>query len=81
MEKEAKDRSLEIDRGRIAALENDLEDAQIERKLAETRADAELKKLHEDAHGQKQLFAVRELELKNEISILESRVEAMRSRA
>jgi myosin heavy subunit len=80
VEKEAKEKANEVDKGRIAALENEVEDAQIERKLAEDRATAEIKKLKEDAEGQKQRFDVRELELKNEIASLESRLEAMRSR-
>ena len=80
-EKEAKEKAGEVDKGRIAALENEVEDAQIERKLAEDRATAEIKKMKEDAEGQKQRFSVRELELKNEIAGLESRLEAMRSRA
>ncbi|KAF2486933.1 TATA element modulatory factor 1 TATA binding-domain-containing protein [Neohortaea acidophila] len=81
VERDAKEKVNEADKGRIATLENDLEDAQIERKLAETRAEAEVKKIREDLEGQKQRFSVRELELKNEMSSLETRVEAMRSRA
>ena len=80
-EKEAKEKASEVDKGRMAALENEVEDAQIERKLAEDRAAAEIKKMKEDAEGLKQRFSVRELELKNEIAGLESRLEAMRSRA
>lgn len=80
-EKDAKEKASEVDKGRIAALENEVEDAQIERKLGEDRAAAEIKRLKEDAEGQKQRFDVRELELKNEIASLESRLEAMRSRA
>ncbi|KAK5168070.1 uncharacterized protein LTR77_006638 [Saxophila tyrrhenica] len=71
----------EADRGRIAALENEVEDAQIEKKLAEDRAAAEIKRVKEDLEGQAQKSSVRELELKNEIGGLESRLEAMRSRA
>lgn len=81
-ELEAKEKGTsETDKGRIASLENDLEDAQIEKKLAEDRAAAEIKKAKEDFEGQRQRFDVRELELKNEIAGLESRMEALRSRA
>lgn len=80
-EREAREKVNEVDKGKIAALENELEDAQIEKKLAEDRATAEIRKTKEDFEGQKQRFGVRELELKNEIAGLESRVEAMRSRA
>lgn len=81
-ERDAKEKgSNEADKNRIATLENELEDAQIERKLAETKVDADVKQMKEDSAAAKQRFDIRELELKNEISILESRVEAMRSRA
>ncbi|KAK3720424.1 hypothetical protein LTR37_003836 [Vermiconidia calcicola] len=71
----------EIDKNRIAALENDVEDARIEKKLAEDRAASEVKKVREEFEAQKQRSGVRELELKNEISGLEARLEAVRSRA
>lgn len=81
-EQEAKDKGAnEVDKGRIASLENDLEDAQIENKLAEDRAAAEIKKTKEALESQRQRFDVRELELKNEVAGLESRMEALRSRA
>ena len=86
--KEAKERAeraekenREVDRGKIAQLENEVEDAGIEKKLAEDRAAAEVRKVREEVESMKQRFSVRELELKNEIAGLESRVEAMRSRA
>lgn len=80
-QKEVNSKAAEADKGRIAALENELEDAQIERKLAEDRAAAEAKKGKEEADRQKERFALTESELKNEISGLESRLEAMRVRA
>ncbi|KAK4634620.1 TATA element modulatory factor [Fulvia fulva] len=88
--KEAKDRaakaessskSSEADKNKIAELQNELEDAQIEKRLAEDRATSEIKKMKDDAQRQVERFSVTELELKNEISGLESRLEAMRSRA
>ena len=81
-EKEVKEKAAnEVDKGRIAALENDIEDAQIEKKLAEDRATAEIKKVREDVESQRQRFDIKELELKNEITGLESRLEALRSRS
>lgn len=81
-EREAKEKATsEADKARIASLENELEDAQIERKLAQSRAETDVRQLREEGEGREQRFAVRELELKNEIAVLESRVEAMRSRA
>lgn len=80
-ENEAASKASEVDKGKIADLENELEDAQIEKKLAEDRAVAEIKKTKEEVQRQSERFNVRELELKNEISGLESRLEAVRARA
>ena len=80
-EKNAAAKASDVDKGRIASLENELEDAQIEKKLAEDRAAGEVRRAREELEGQAQRFSVRELELKNEIAGLDSRVEAMRSRA
>lgn len=77
----ADEKASEIDKNRIAALENEVEDAQIERKLAEDRAVAEISKKQEEMNSAKQHFSVHEIELKNEIAGLESRFEAMRTRA
>lgn len=80
-EKEANSKAAEVDRNRIASLENELEDAQIEKKLAEDRATSEMRKVREELERQKERFSARETEMKNEIAGLESSVEAMRSRA
>ncbi|KAK3691121.1 hypothetical protein LTR37_018874 [Vermiconidia calcicola] len=69
------------DKNRIAALENDVEDARIEKRLAEDRAASEVKRVREEFEAQKQRFGVRELELKNDVAGLEARVEAVRARA
>ena len=79
-EKDAASKASEVDKGKIAALENEVEDAKIEKKLAEDRIASETKKLNEEAEAEKQRSSVRELELKNEIGSLESRLEAMRAR-
>ncbi|GIZ40627.1 hypothetical protein CKM354_000395600 [Cercospora kikuchii] len=80
-EKNAANKASEADKGTIAHLQNELEDAQIEKKLAEDRAASELRKIREEAERQKEKIGVRELEFKSEISNLESRLEAMRVRA
>ncbi|GAB7361010.1 hypothetical protein MBLNU230_g1053t1 [Neophaeotheca triangularis] len=80
-QKEVNSRAAEADKGRIAGLENELEDAQIERKLAEDRAVAEAKRGKEETDRQRERSALAESELKNEIAGLESRLEAMRTRA
>ncbi|KAK5690839.1 hypothetical protein LTR97_012000 [Elasticomyces elasticus] len=79
-EKEAGSKASEADRDRIAALENELEDARIEKTLAEDRAATEIKKARDESERQRSRFGVREMELKDEMATLESRVEAMRSR-
>ncbi|TKA25731.1 hypothetical protein B0A50_05827 [Salinomyces thailandicus] len=80
-EGEAREKAVEEGREKIAGLENDLEDAQIEKKLAEDRAVAESKKVKEEMDRARERSEVREVELKNEIANLDSRVEAMRLRA
>lgn len=80
-QKEASSKATEADKNRVAELENELEDAQIEKKLAEDRAKSETRKVKEEADRQRERFNVRELEYKNEIASLDSRLEAMRARA
>ncbi|KAK5678282.1 hypothetical protein LTS10_009454 [Elasticomyces elasticus] len=79
-EKEAGSRASEADRDRIATLENELEDARIEKTLAEDRATTEIKTARDESERQRSRFSVRETELKDEMATMESRVEAMRSR-
>ena len=80
-EKSAANKASEVDKRKMADLQNELEDAQIEKKLAEDRAASEVRKLREEAEREKERFGVRELEFKSELSGLESRFEAMRARA
>jgi chromosome segregation ATPase len=80
-QEEAQSKATEIDKNRVAELENALEDATIEKKLAEDRAKSETRKLKDEADRQRERFSVREVELKNEIASLDSRLEAMRARA
>lgn len=80
-QKEANSKATEADKNRVAELENELEDAQIEKKLAEDRAKSETRKVRDEADRQRERFSVRELEYKNEIAGLDSRLEAMRARA
>lgn len=80
-QKESNKQASEADKNRVAELENELEDAQIEKKLAEDRSKSEARKAKDEADRQRERFAVREMELKNEIASLDSRLEAMRARA
>lgn len=77
-EKEAS--TNKVDRDTIARLQNELEDAQIEKSLAQDRATAEIRKINEEAERKQEQFNVREVELKNEIAGLEARLEATRAR-
>ena len=79
-EKEANVKAAEGSKEKIAAVENELEDARIERKLADDRAAAEAKKAKEELARAQERYTGREMELKNEITSLESRLEAMRLR-
>ncbi|KAK5114872.1 hypothetical protein LTR62_002029 [Meristemomyces frigidus] len=78
-EREINSKAAEADRARIAALENDLEDAQIEKNLAEDRAGNELKSVRAELLRQKERFDARDTELRNEVANLESRLEATRA--
>jgi chromosome segregation ATPase len=80
-QKDANTKATEVDKNRVAELENELEDAQIEKKLAEDRAKSDTRKVKDEADRQRERFAVRELEYKNDIASLDSRLEAMRARA
>lgn len=80
-QKDASSKASEADKNHVAELENELEDAQIEKKLAQDRAKSESRKAKDEADRQCERFAVREMELKNEIASLDSRLEAMRARA
>jgi chromosome segregation ATPase len=78
---ETNSKASEADKSRIASLENELEDAQIEKRLAEDRAAGEIKKAKEESERQRGKLAVRELEFKNEMSSMESRLEVLRAHA
>ncbi|KAK0248761.1 hypothetical protein LTR91_014523 [Friedmanniomyces endolithicus] len=81
IEKSARQATSVADQEKIAALENEVEDAQIEKKLAEDHAAAETKRAREEGERLRERFALRESELDDEIAALQSRVEALRSRA
>lgn len=78
---ETTSKASEADKSKIASLENELEDAQIEKKLAEDRAAGEVKKAREEAERQREKLAVREVELRKEMAAMESRMEVLRAHA
>ncbi|KAH0294081.1 hypothetical protein KCU62_g738, partial [Aureobasidium sp. EXF-3399] len=71
----------QADTQKLSAVQEQLEDAKLEKKLAEDVWSAELKRVNEEARQQKQQASFRETELTNEISNYESRLEALRVRA
>jgi hypothetical protein len=59
----------QADTKKLVAVQEQLEDAKLERKLAEDRWNAEIKRVNEEARQQKQQASFRETELTNEISV------------
>ncbi|KAI4726268.1 hypothetical protein E4T49_05989 [Aureobasidium sp. EXF-10728] len=77
----AKDSVVQADTNKLSAVQEQLEDAKLEKKLADDKWSAEVKRVTEEARQQKQQASFRETELTNEISNYESRLEALRVRA
>ncbi|KAI5210008.1 hypothetical protein E4T39_00584 [Aureobasidium subglaciale] len=80
-ESKAKDIVVQADSTKLSALQEELEDTKLEKKLADDKWSAEVKRVTEEARQQKQQASFRESELTNEISNYESRLEALRVRA
>ncbi|GAB7350849.1 hypothetical protein MBLNU459_g1380t1 [Dothideomycetes sp. NU459] len=80
-ETNVRESAVKADSGKISDLQDQLEDARLEKKLADDRANAEIRRLGEEAERQTQRASSRETEFKGEISNLESHIEALRSRA
>ncbi|KAI5244919.1 hypothetical protein E4T43_03423 [Aureobasidium subglaciale] len=80
-ESKAKEVVVQADSNKLSALQEELEDAKLGKKLADDKWNAELKRINEEARQQKQQASFRESELTNEISNYESRLEALRVRA
>lgn len=80
-EQGTKKAALLVDSKKILDLQDALSDAKIERKLADDRAGAEIRRIAEVAEREKERSHSLELELRNEVSNLESRMETLRFRA
>ena len=80
-EREVQRSTQEADRKKMSDLQEELSDAKLERKLAEERSSAEVKRLKEAGDNQRKQSQALELELRNEISNLETRMETLRYRA
>ncbi|CAD0018620.1 unnamed protein product [Aureobasidium pullulans] len=77
-ESRAKEVVVQADTNKLSAIQEELEDAKLEKKLADDKWSSEIRRLNEESQRQKQQASFRESELTNEIS---SRLEALRVRA
>ncbi|RDW66191.1 hypothetical protein BP6252_09826 [Coleophoma cylindrospora] len=80
-EQQAAQKSLEAERKRAADLEERLANADIEKKLAADRAQAQIKELKDKMDLEAERTRVAALEMKNEQQSLEGKLELMRARA
>ncbi|KAH0012826.1 hypothetical protein KCU78_g9503, partial [Aureobasidium melanogenum] len=80
-ENKAKESVVQADTNKLSAVQEQLEDAKLEKKLADDKWSAEVKRITDEARQQRQQASFRESELTNEISNYESRLEALRVRA
>ncbi|THX88638.1 hypothetical protein D6D05_01665 [Aureobasidium pullulans] len=80
-ESRAKEVVVQADTNKLSAIQEELEDAKLEKKLADDKWSSEIRRLNEESQRQKQQASFRESELTNEISNYESRLEALRVRA
>lgn len=80
-EVKAQSEALELEKRRTAQLEEELTSAKIEREIAEEKSRREIQHLKEKIEQEKERARILELELKGEQSVLESKMESLRSRA
>lgn len=80
-EEKAQSDALEQERRQVAELKEELANARIEREISEEKLRREIKELKEGIEREKERARVLEAELKGEQSILESKMESLRSRA
>lgn len=80
-EAKANSDALERERQRADKLEEELSSARIEREIAEEKLRREITSLKENVEQEKEKARVLEAELKGEQSVLESKMESLRSRA
>lgn len=80
-ERLAQDKTSQQDSKKVSELQDQISDLKLEKKLAGDRFAVETKRLTEGAERQKDSFNSREAELIAELSNMESRIEALRSRA
>lgn len=68
-ESKARESAVKADSHKVSELQDQIEDAKLEKKLAEDRASAEIRRLGEEADRQKARATSQETELKGEISV------------
>lgn len=73
--------SLELERKKVAELEENIANMKIEKDLVADRAQAQIKELREKMEKDSERARVTELEMKSEQQMLESKLEVMRARA
>ncbi|KAL3420758.1 M protein repeat protein [Phlyctema vagabunda] len=80
-EAQAANEALDLERKRARELEDNLANAEIEKKLVADRGQAQLKELREKLDMEAERSRIASLEAKNEQQMLESKLEMMRARA
>ena len=73
--------ALQVEKKRVAELEDDLANLKIEKNLLADRAQAQVKELREKMDKESERARMAELEMKTEQQMLESKLEVMRARA
>jgi DNA repair exonuclease SbcCD ATPase subunit len=73
--------ALELEKKKVADLEDDLANLKIEKSLVADRAQAQVKELKEKIDKEAERARITELEMKTEQQMLESKLELMRARA
>lgn len=73
--------ALEVEKKRVAELEDDLANVKIEKSLVNDKAQAQIKELRDKMDKDAERARMTELEMKSEQQMLESKLEVMRARA
>ena len=80
-EAQAHSDALEVEKRRANELEEELMNTKIERDISEEKAKKEITELNDRVNEEKERYRILESELKGEQSVLESKMESLRSRA
>ncbi|KKZ64198.1 hypothetical protein EMCG_01482 [[Emmonsia] crescens] len=80
-ERKAQLESVEAEKRQVAELRDDLSSAKIEREISEEKLRREIRDLKEGIEREKERARILEIELRGEQSVLESKMESLRSRA